>query len=94
MAIESDRARASRRRGRRGRRERARDRWDAAADWSWGIIRRVHLGTKQPGNWVQLFHFGVVGGTGYVVNLIVFTLLTGAADLTICSPRSAPSPSR
>lgn len=59
----------------------ARDRWDRAADWSWGIIRRVHLGTKEPGNWVQLFHFVVVGGTGYVVNLIVFTLLNGGAGV-------------
>lgn len=51
-------------------------RWEAAADWTWRIIRRVHLGTREPANWVQLFHFAVVGGTGYVVNLIVFTLLT------------------
>ena len=62
-------------------RQRARDRWDIAADWTWGIIRRVHLGTRKPGNWRQLFHFGVVGGSGYVVNLIVFTLLAHGADL-------------
>ncbi len=58
-----------------------RDRWDAAADWAWAIARRIHLGTRKPGNWLQLFHFAVVGGSGYVVNLIVFTLLTSAADL-------------
>ena len=62
-------------------RERARDRWDVAADWSWGIIRRVHLGSRQPRNWLQLFHFGVVGGSGYVINLIVFTLLAQGADV-------------
>lgn len=62
-------------------RARARDRWEAAADRSWGVIRRVHLGTQQPANWLQLFHFAVVGGTGYVVNLIVFSLLTKGADL-------------
>ena len=62
-------------------RERARDRWDMAADWTWGIIRRVHLGTQKPRNWLQLFHFAVVGGTGYVINLIVFTLLAQGADL-------------
>lgn len=56
-------------------------RWEVAAHWSWGIFRRIHLGTKEPANWLQLFHFVVVGGTGYVVNLIVFTLLTGGADL-------------
>ena len=61
-------------------RSRARDRWDVAADWTWAILRRVHLGTRKPGNWLQLFHFAVVGGTGYVVNLIVFTILTHAAD--------------
>jgi dolichol-phosphate mannosyltransferase len=62
-------------------RERARDRWDTAADWSWGIVRRVHLGTRKPGNWLQLFHFAVVGGSGYVINLIVFTLLAEGADV-------------
>ena len=56
-------------------------RWEAAANWTWGIIRRVHLGTREPANWVQLFHFAVVGGTGYVVNLVVFSLLTGLTDL-------------
>ena len=62
-------------------RRRARDRWDVAADRTWGVIRRVHLGTRKPGNWLQLFHFAVVGGSGYVVNLIVFTLLTHGADV-------------
>lgn len=57
------------------------DRWEVAADRSWGIIRRIHLGTRQPANWLQLFHFAVVGGTGYVVNLIVFTLLNGGAGI-------------
>jgi putative flippase GtrA len=52
-----------------------------AADAAWEVIRRVHLGTRQPGNWVQLFQFAVVGGTGYVINLIVFALLTEVADL-------------
>lgn len=56
-------------------------RWETAADWAWGLIRRVHLGTKEPANWVQLFHFAVVGGSGYVVNLIVFTLLAKGADM-------------
>jgi putative flippase GtrA len=56
-------------------------RWEAAADWTWGVIRRVHLGTRKPGNWVQLFHFAVVGGSGYVVNLIVFSLLTQVTDV-------------
>ncbi len=52
-----------------------------AADAAWALIRRVHLGTRRPENWLQLFQFGVVGGTGYLVNLVVFALLTGAADV-------------
>ena len=49
----------------------AASRWEAAANATWAVLRRVHLGTRKPGNWVQLFHFAVVGGSGYVVNLIV-----------------------
>jgi dolichol-phosphate mannosyltransferase len=30
---------------------------------------------------VQLFKFGIVGATGYAVNLVVFALLTGAFDV-------------
>jgi putative flippase GtrA len=40
--------------------------------------RRIGQGAKKPGNWVQLFQFGVVGASGYVVNLIVFAILTGS----------------
>ena len=52
-----------------------------AAEIVWGLLRRVHLGTRRPDNWVQLFQFGVVGGSGYVINLIVFALLTEVSDL-------------
>jgi dolichol-phosphate mannosyltransferase len=45
------------------------------------ILRRIHLGTRKPANWLQLFKFAVVGGSGYVVNLIVFALLAEAAGL-------------
>jgi hypothetical protein len=56
--------------------------WTArAADRSWGLIRRIHLATRRPANWVQLFKFGLVGASGYVVNLIVFALLTEALDV-------------
>jgi dolichol-phosphate mannosyltransferase len=40
--------------------------------------KRIGRGTKKPGNWIQLFQFGVVGLSGYVVNLTVFAVLTGA----------------
>lgn len=52
-----------------------------AADAAWELIRRIHLGARQPTNWVQLFQFGVVGGSGYVVNLVVFAVLTATLDL-------------
>jgi putative flippase GtrA len=43
--------------------------------------KRIGRGTLKPGNWVQLFQFGVVGASGYVVNLAVFTVLVGPIDL-------------
>ena len=52
-----------------------------AADWTWELVRRIHLGTRKPANWAQLFKFGVVGASGYVVNLLVFALLNQGADL-------------
>jgi dolichol-phosphate mannosyltransferase len=48
---------------------------------AWGVVRRVHLGTRQPANWVQLFKFGIVGGSGYVINLVAFTLLVNGAGV-------------
>lgn len=54
---------------------------DRAANASWELIRRVHLGTRRPANWVQLFQFVVVGGSGYLINLVVFALLTKGIDL-------------
>src|SRR6185437_434488 len=55
--------------------------WQRQADWTWGMIRRIHLGTRRPANWAQLFQFGVVGAVGYVVNLAVFAVLTLTLDL-------------
>ena len=43
--------------------------------------RRIGHGAKRPANWAQLLRFGVVGGSGYVVNLIVFALLSQGLDL-------------
>lgn len=57
------------------------DRWARWSDAAWGLIQRVSHGTRKPANWAQLFKFGVVGGSGYVVNLAVFALLTGTGDL-------------
>ena len=42
------------------------------------VIRRIHHGTRKPQNWTQLLKFGLVGGSGYAVNLAMFALLAGA----------------
>jgi dolichol-phosphate mannosyltransferase len=52
-----------------------------AADAAWAVIRRIHLGSRRPENWVQLFQFAVVGASGYVINLIVFAFLTEATEI-------------
>jgi putative flippase GtrA len=43
--------------------------------------RRIGRGTRKPENWVQLFQFGIVGISGYFVNLAVFALLTAGLDV-------------
>jgi putative flippase GtrA len=42
---------------------------------------RVLHGMRQPANWLQLIRFGLVGGLGFVVNLIVYTLLVHPAGV-------------
>ena len=61
--------------------ERARDATARAADWTWQLALRIHLGTRKPENWIQLFKFGLVGGSGYVINLVAFTLLVQVAHV-------------
>ena len=58
-----------------------RDAWTRRSDAAWAVARRIHLGTQKPENWVQLFKFGVVGGSGYLINIVAFAILTQAADL-------------
>jgi dolichol-phosphate mannosyltransferase len=36
--------------------------------------RRVRHGLRHPANWLQFVRFGLVGASGYGVNLVVFTL--------------------
>lgn len=38
---------------------------------------RLGAAARRPANWVQLLKFGVVGGSGYLINLAVFAVLTG-----------------
>ena len=35
---------------------------------------RFLIGIKRPANWLQLLRFGMVGASGYVVNLVVFAI--------------------
>ena len=43
--------------------------------------RRLRAGLRKPSNWLQLVRFGVVGASGYVVNLAVFALLVHGASI-------------
>jgi dolichol-phosphate mannosyltransferase len=43
--------------------------------------RRVGRGMRRTHNWVQLIKFSVVGATGYVINLAVYSALVTGADL-------------
>jgi dolichol-phosphate mannosyltransferase len=36
---------------------------------------RLGAAARQPANWLQLLKFGIVGGSGYVINLLVFAAL-------------------
>jgi putative flippase GtrA len=40
------------------------------------LARRIGAGTRKAANWVQLVKFGLVGVSGYVINLAVFAVLT------------------
>jgi putative flippase GtrA len=42
------------------------------------LAYRVGTAARRPANWVQLFKFGLVGGSGYLINLGVFALLAGS----------------
>jgi dolichol-phosphate mannosyltransferase len=44
-------------------------------------VKRIGRGTLKPGNWVQLLQFGLVGASGYVLNLAVFGVLNGPLNI-------------
>jgi putative flippase GtrA len=48
-------------------------------DLAVGLRDRVGEGMRRPANWMQLVRFALVGASGYVVNLAVFTLLVHGA---------------
>ncbi len=39
---------------------------------------RVGAAARRPASWLQLLKFGLVGGSGYLINLAVFALLSGS----------------
>jgi dolichol-phosphate mannosyltransferase len=42
---------------------------------------RVGAAARRPASWWQLLKFGIVGGSGYLINLGVFALLAGSLDV-------------
>lgn len=41
------------------------------------LAYRLGAAARRPASWLQLFKFGLVGGSGYLINLAVFALLSG-----------------
>jgi dolichol-phosphate mannosyltransferase len=41
------------------------------------LVARTARALRSPHNWIQLAKFGVVGISGYVINLVVYALLLG-----------------
>jgi putative flippase GtrA len=49
-------------------------RLESAAVRARGHARRFHLAARRPDNWMEVLRYCVVGGTGYVVNLVAFLI--------------------
>lgn len=45
------------------------------------LAYRIGAAARRPASWWQLVKFGIVGGSGYLINIAVFALLTGSANL-------------
>jgi putative flippase GtrA len=45
------------------------------------LADRITAAARRPASWMQLFKFGLVGGSGYLVNLAVFAVLAGSLDI-------------
>jgi putative flippase GtrA len=45
------------------------------------LAYRIGAAARRPASWWQLVKFGIVGGSGYVINIAVFALLTGGLGL-------------
>jgi dolichol-phosphate mannosyltransferase len=42
---------------------------------------RIRAAARRPASWLQLLKFGIVGGSGYLINLAVFAVLAGGLGL-------------
>jgi dolichol-phosphate mannosyltransferase len=42
---------------------------------------RIRAASRRPASWWQLAKFGIVGGSGYLINLAIFALLAGVFDI-------------
>lgn len=54
---------------------------EATATVALPLHRRVRVGLRDLRNWLQLVRFALVGASGYVVNLAVFTLAVHGAGI-------------
>jgi putative flippase GtrA len=45
------------------------------------LAYRIGAAARRPASWWQLVKFGLVGGSGYLINLVVFAVLSGNAGL-------------
>jgi dolichol-phosphate mannosyltransferase len=45
------------------------------------LAYRIGAAARRPASWMQLLKFGLVGGSGYLINLAVFAVLAGAFGL-------------
>ena len=45
------------------------------------LAYRIGAAARRPASWVQLVKFGLVGGSGYLINLAVFAVLTETLGL-------------
>jgi putative flippase GtrA len=45
------------------------------------LAYRIGAAARRPASWLQLVKFGLVGGSGYLINLAVFAVLTGNLGL-------------
>lgn len=41
------------------------------------LAYRIGAAARRPASWIQLLKFGLVGGSGYLINLAVFAILAG-----------------